>query len=177
MPTSTPTPTPTLDPCYDDTPYNGWLYHETCIPGVVSEDFWLAPNPYHFVGLATWYGEGIMEKVAANRGLSLDNVWGGVALMNCGDIGTHVWIKRGPQYEFEGPYLVVDCSKREHLYWNVVENGLAVEVDWNTKVRWGMSGGLAGVHVCKAKGCSRGAYLLSDWFLQNVIWEEEPSEN
>jgi hypothetical protein len=115
-----------------------------------------------------------MKEVAANRGLSLDNVWGGVALMNCGDIGTHVWIKRGPQYEFEGPYLVVDCSKREHLYWNVVENGLAVEVDWNTSRRWGMSGGLVGVHVCKTKGCSRGAYLLSDWFLQNVIWEEEP---
>jgi hypothetical protein len=111
-PTNTPTPVPTLDPCYDETPYNGWLYHETCIPGVVSEEFWLSPNPQHFVGIATWYGEGVMKEVAANRGLSLDNVWGGVALMNCGDIGTHVWIKRGPQYEFEGPYIVVDCSKR-----------------------------------------------------------------
>lgn len=176
--TQVPTPTapPTLDPCYDDNPYNGWLYHETCIPGVVSENFWRSPNPHHFVGIATYYGEGIMEKVAARRGLSLDGVRGGVALMNCGDIGSHVWLKRSPQYEFEGPYLVVDCSKREHLYWNVVVNNLAVEVDWQTSRRWGMSGGIAGVHVCKARGCSRYGTLLSSWFHQTVIWEEAPDE-
>ena len=174
--TATPTASPTIDPCYDEDPYNGWLYHETCIPGVVSEEFWLSPNPHNFVGIATYYGDGIMEKVAANRGLSLDGYHGGVALMNCGDIGASVWLKRGEQYEYEGPYLVVDCSKREHLYFNVVSSGIAVEVDWNTSRRWGMSGGLAGVAVCKGNNCSRGATLLKSWFLQNVTWEAPPNE-
>lgn len=174
MPTNTPTATPTIDPCYDDNPYNGWLYHEVCIPGVVAEDFWLSPNPYHFVGLATFYGEGVMERVAEVRGLSLNGVWGGVALMNCGDIGKHVWLKRNTATEFEGPYLVVDCSRHEHLYSNVVLHGLAVEVDWQTSRRWGMTGGILGVHVCKEKRCYRDATLLSSWFERNVIWEEKP---
>lgn len=134
----------------------------------------MGPNPHHFVGIATYYADGIMEKVAANQGLSLNGVWGGVALMNCGDIGSHVYLKRSPSHEYEGPYLVVDCSHREHLYWNVVVNGISVEVDWQTSRRWGMTGGLAAVHVCKDKRCGRDAITLASWFHQNVIWEEEP---
>ncbi len=174
--TPTRTATPTLDPCEDDDPYNGWLYHGHCIPGVVSKEFWLSSNPGDFVGMATFYAEGVMERVARNRGLSFKGhgFKGGVALMNCGDIGDYVWIKRGTQYEFEGPFLVVDCSSREHLYFNVVINGIAVEVDWETSRRWGMNGGIEGVHVCKSRHCERGAIRLSSWFKRNVTWEEAP---
>jgi hypothetical protein len=149
------------------------MYHEYCIPGVIAEEFWLSPNPNHFIGLATYYGDGIMEKVAERRGLSLNNVWGGVALMNCGDVGSHVYLKRSPQYEFEGPYLVVDCSQKRHLYYNVVINGLAVEVDYQTSRRWGMSGGLPFVHVCKTYPNCGAAVTLKSWFERTVIWDAE----
>lgn len=170
LPTPTPTPPPTIDPCDDDDPYNGWLYHDVCIPGIVAEDFWLSPNPDHFVGIASHYAKGVMERNLEIRGMSSDGYWGAVALMNCGDIGKTVYLKRNQANLWEGPFLVADCSMREYLYYNVVVAGFAVEVDYETSLRWNMPGGLAGVHVCKTyPDCGTASYL-SSWFERNVRW-------
>lgn len=167
----TPTPPPTIDPCEDDDPYNGWLYHDTCIPGVISEAFWLSPNPDHFVGIASHYAKGVMERTLEIRGMSSDGYWGAVALMNCGDIGKTVYLKRNQANLWEGPFLVADCSMRDYLYYNVVVAGFAVEVDYETSLRWKMPGGLAGVHVCKTYPNCGTASSLSSWFLHFAEWE------
>lgn len=172
IPIPTATPAPTLDPCEDEDPYNGWLYHGTCIPGIVTEEFWLSPNPNHFIGNATYYAKGVMERTLEIRGMSMDGYYGAVALMNCGDIGKSVYLKRGTNYLWEGPYLVADCSMHEHLYFNTVEAGLAVEVDWETSRRWKMAGGIAGVHVCKDYPYCGYASTLRAWFLRFVEWED-----
>lgn len=171
-PPPTTTPAPTLGPCEDEDPYNGWLYHGTCIPGLVTEEFWLSPNPNHFIGNATYYDKGVMESVLETRGMSMDDYYGAVALMHCGDIGKSVYIKKGTNHEWEGPYLVADCSGYDHLYFNVVEAGLAVEVDWETSRRWNMQGGIAGVHVCKNYPYCGYASTLRAWFLHFVEWED-----
>lgn len=173
LPPPTPTSVPTIDPCDDDDPYNGWLYHDVCIPGIVSESFWLSPNPDHFVGIASHYSKGVMERVLEIRGMSSDGYWGAVALMNCGDIGKTVYLKRNQANLWEGPFLVADCSMREHLYYNVVVAGFAVEVDYETSLRWNMPGGLAGVHVCKTYPNCGTASHLSSWFERFVEWETE----
>jgi len=174
--TLTPTPKPTVDPCEDDNPYNGYLYHDTCIPGVVTDEFWLSPNPKHFVGVSSYYAKGIMEQVVENRGLSMNGYHGAVALMMCGDIGKSVWIKRSTAATFQGPYLVADCSGKNHLYFNVM-TGIVVEVDYHTAVRWGIPGNnLPTVHVCKGRsGCGTATTLIT-WFQQNVTWESDPDE-
>ena len=168
-----PTAVPTIDPCDDDDPYNGWLYHDVCIPGIVSEAFWLSPNPNHFVGIASHYAKGVMERTLEIRGMSSDGYWGAVALMNCGDIGKTVYLKRNQANLWEGPFLVADCSMREYLYYNVVVAGFAVEVDYETSLRWKMPGGLAGVHVCKTYPNCGTATHLSAWLEHFVEWETE----
>jgi hypothetical protein len=182
-PTKTPTPSPlptaTENPfgidwavdCENESELDGYWFHTNCIPGVVTKDFWLSPSPSHYVGGASAYSEGIMEQVAVNRGLSLNGVWGGVATMFCGDIGRTVYLRPFPQGRWQGPYLVVDCSAREHLYFNVILNKFAVEVDWQTWQRWRADGNLSGVHVCFGHPDCGVANSLSTYFERNVVWE------
>lgn len=47
----------------------------------------------HLAGEATYYAAGVMERVAAFRGLSLEGYAGGVALNRAGDLGRPVWLE------------------------------------------------------------------------------------
>ena len=157
--------------CENESELDGYWFHTNCIPGIVTKDFWLSPSPSHYVGYASGYSEGMMETVAANRGLSLNGTWGGVATMFCGDIGRTVYLRPRPEGRWQGPYLVVDCSAREHLYFNVVLNKFAVEVDFQTWTRWHADGSLGGVHVCFTHPSCGVANSLSTYFERNVVWE------
>lgn len=108
------------------------------MPGLVTRDAWLARNPPVFGGAMSSYDEGLMERVAANRRLSLEGYRDGVALLLCGDLGRTVWIKR-PGFDWDGPFRVVDCSAREHLFVNMLDHGIAVEVGFRTAQRYGRS--------------------------------------
>lgn len=180
LPSATPLPTATPNEfgidwaidCENDDLRDGYWFHTTCLPGIVSEDFWLSRSPNHYVGAASYYQEGLMEKVAANRGLSLNGTWGGVATMFCGDIGRKVYLRPRPEGHWQGPYLVVDCSAREHLYYNIIVNQIGLEVDYNTWQRWRNDGPLPGVHLCFSQATSDcgAAYSLYTWFQRNVEW-------
>lgn len=64
---------------------------------------WSEPTPMTFLdGYATYYAPGLMEKVAANRGIDLQAYLGGVALNRAGDLGRAVWLEWGPG-QVEGP--------------------------------------------------------------------------
>lgn len=102
-------------------------------------------------GEATFYAQGMMSRVAVNRGLidfpgdlarwlRMEGAVGAVALNRAGDLYRHVWID-GP-LGIEGPFVAIDCSQREH-YEDREARGRVVEVDWVTKERWGMAGPVA----------------------------------
>lgn len=78
-------------------------------------------------GEAAYYQPGLMAQVAEARGLGLEGYAGGVALMACGDLGREVWL-HFPGESWDGPFLVVDCSRRDHYRMNL-ERGRVVDVD------------------------------------------------
>jgi hypothetical protein len=85
---------------------------------------WGQPTePETITGMATYYADGVMEQVIANRGLP----WGdGVALNAAGDLGRFVWV----QFEdgsIIGPLPVVDCAQEQH-YDERRQQGRVVEV-------------------------------------------------
>ncbi len=91
-------------------------------------------------GLATYYAPGLMQQVAANRGMSWNRgaYVGGVALNRMGDLRRSVWLER--EGEVTGPYLVVDCAGRGEHYEGRERRGLVVEVAWEVSQAWGMEG-------------------------------------
>lgn len=92
---------------------------------------WTVPTSEDVVqGRATYYADGLMEQVAANRGLSLSGYRGGVALNRAGDRGRQVWLEWSDG-TVAGPYLVVDCAERRHMG-ERERQGLVVEVDAQT---------------------------------------------
>jgi len=99
---------------------------------------WHAPTAVDVVeGLATYYSPGLMERVAANRGMELRGYAGGVALNPAGDLGRVVWLEH--EGRIEGPFLVVDCAQAAHYAKRLAQNRV-VEVDWETAQRWAMRG-------------------------------------
>jgi hypothetical protein len=89
-------------------------------------------------GLATYYADGVMERVARYRDLSCTDCVGLAAMLEPEWIGQRIWITR-PGERPEGPFLVVDCANREHLA-RQRRRGLVVEVDRPTSRRWHMAG-------------------------------------
>ena len=96
--------------------------------------------------------------------------------MFCGNIGKSAYLKPFPEGHWQGPYLVVDCSGREHLYYNIIINSIALEVDWETSRRWNMNGGLAGVHICLTYPNCGAAVTLQSYFTKYVEWERPDNE-
>jgi len=123
--------------CDDRNSLNGYWWYGFWVPGLVSYETQITPTPIEVVGGAVFYAPEVMEATAAYRGLSLDGYVGAVSALTCANIGMSVWIKRSDA-PWEGPFLVVDCSRRNDLYAQVNYLGMVVEVDFNTWVRWGL---------------------------------------
>lgn len=157
-PSRTPAPTATLRPTlpYDrdeNSPYDGywWFNQESWVPGYISLETWYTPAPRRIIGGAVFYAPGVMAATAKVRGFSLKGYVDGVSLMSPADIGRSVWLKR-PGYDWEGPFLVVDCARRGDMYPIIVGREEAVEVGWDTASRWGMGyGDGTSWHTRKAK--------------------------
>lgn len=96
-------------------------------------------------GDAAYYGaRHNMAKIAERRGLSLEGMAGGVALMRRGDLGRVVWIWiRG---RWRGPFRVVDCSRRDHYAMNLAR-GRVVDLGWPTWQALGLPADLVPVAV------------------------------
>ncbi len=101
-------------------------------------------------GLATFYADGLMDYVRDYRlgqgqvGACPECV-GAVALLRAGDIGRKVWLQ-APGDEPVGPFLVVDCARRED-YPLLLARGWAVDVSYELGQIWGMNAPLGGVTV------------------------------
>lgn len=160
---------------------DGYLNRGFCVPGYIDNTTWFSPAPRHIIGKATWYSEGLMKATANWRGMDLTGFVGGVSLMSPADIGEVVWLKR-PGENWEGPFLVVDCSTRGDMYATIVYVKESVEVDFKTAVRWGMVSqnekeiyhwGLNEVEVYKGLRPPEDSspVIYADWFLQGVAFD------
>lgn len=129
-----------------------------CVPGLISTDTWYTPQPEHTIGKAVWYAPYVMEATAKWRDMSLEGFKGGVSLFSPADIGEVVWIKR-VTFEWEGPFLVVDASQRNHMYTTVTFVKEVIEVDFDTALSWGM---------VEWTAKDKNEYIVHEWMLREV---------
>jgi hypothetical protein len=126
----------------DGNMYNGyWWANEGWVAGLVTIDTQFLRLPPVSMGSAVFYAPEAMEANVIYRGLPYDKNYyaGAVAVEFCSEIGHEVWLRRPSQSEWEGPFLVTDCSRRNDLYGHIMFRDQVVEVDFNTAVRWGMA--------------------------------------
>jgi hypothetical protein len=146
VPTQTPTKVPidegTIIPELGDdgNAYNGyWWNNEGWVPGLITFETQFLRIPDVVIGSAVFYAPYVMEATVEYRGLPYDPNYyvGSVAIQFCSEIGHVVWLQR-PEKEWEGPFLVADCSRRNDLYGHIMFRDQSVEVDFETALRWGM---------------------------------------
>ena len=130
---------------YDKSPLTGFIDDwGFCVPGLVTTKVWFTKSPQYVYGNAVVYSPGMMRATAYWRQLGeiaygKDSEYlGGVATPSPADIGETVWLRR-PGYGWEGPFLVVDCSRRADMYSHIAINEQVVELDFDTAVSWGMA--------------------------------------
>lgn len=94
-------------------------------------------------GKATYYAPGIMERVAANRGLSLENYDGGAVLNDCQHLGRRAWIEHGGNVI---AVRIVDCAQAQHRA-ERERRGYVAEVSYQQAAAWGGLRGPVDVRV------------------------------
>ena len=98
---------------------------------------WLLPSVGPVYGLTTYYADGLIQEVAANRHMDLAGYLNGVALNRRGDLGRAVWLEHDGQ--FYGPMLAVDCSALED-YPERLRQGYVAEIPYRLAQEWSMAG-------------------------------------
>ena len=145
-PTFTPEPLPTMTPtamvrgdvyvpwavdCYDGRPQTGFMDRGFCVPGQLSEASWYKDTRRVVVGNLSSYAPGVMEGTARVREMSLKGYLGGMSSISCGDMGKSAWIALPPNYgEWIGPFLVVDCSQRNHMFITALVHNIVGELSY-----------------------------------------------
>ena len=142
------------DPQSDD---KCWREHYYWNPGVPTYETQFMEMPDIVTGSAWAYAGGGVEGGARHFALSLDDVKDGIALPFCSEIGNRVWIKKAG-YDWEGPFLVVDCAGLMDIYNVIVHRGEVVEVGFKTALRWDMLKNIA----CDTEGCK------GDWNIRRL---------
>lgn len=139
------------------------------LPAWVTNDTWYREMPQYTAGKAVWYAPNLMNSTALMRGMNLDGFKGGVATNSVDMMGKVVWLKR-QNLSWEGPFLVVDVSQRNHAYHHAVNVKTIVEVDFETAIEWGITS----YNQKAQKG-----YTINRWYEGNVeMWVglEPPQE-
>ncbi|MCB0113164.1 MAG: hypothetical protein R2873_21205 [Caldilineaceae bacterium] len=101
------------------------------------------PTPLPLQGLAMYYNPGIMDRVLVNQlawgdVTECDECIGRVALLREGDMDRRVWLQR-PGHPAEGPFWVIDQAAKRDVP-GLVRRNWAVDVDYETAMRWEMRG-------------------------------------
>jgi hypothetical protein len=123
----------------DHNAYDGYEWNgEGWVPGLPTIGTQFLMMPTVSIGSAVFYAPDVMEANVEYRGLSMAGMVGAVAVPFCSEIGHTVWLQR-PGHDWEGPYLVADCTRRNDLYGAIEFRDQAVEVDFDTAVKWGMA--------------------------------------
>jgi hypothetical protein len=183
---------------------NGYWWNYRWIPGLPTYESQLLVSPLLVRGSVVFYAPGIMEATAEFRRLpNWRDYVGTISSMTAGDIGAEVWlgypVPPSGVYIWEGPFLVVDCARRNDLYGVIVNYGEIAEVDFKTAKRWGMvkytglrdDGSYTGWEAVNwsmdeviaskidpttltQEEINMRTVSLSSWFLDKVRFEDEP---
>jgi hypothetical protein len=108
----------------------------------LSPDYY-KPSRLPIQGLAMYYNPGVMDRVL-QRQIGWGNVTecreciGRVALLREGDMDRRIWLQR-PGHAVEGPFWVVDQAAERDVP-GLVRRNWAVDVDYETAMRWKMRG-------------------------------------
>ena len=97
---------------------------------MVSWENWYRSTTYIVVGNLSSYDPGVMEGVARVRGMSLEGYKGGMSSISCGDLGKNAWINLPGSDEWIGPFLVIDCSGRNHMFVTALVHNIVGEVSY-----------------------------------------------
>lgn len=121
------------------------------------------------------YAAGVMEAQLRHRKIPEGRYKDGVALMSCAYIYETVWLRR-PGFGWDGPFVVVDCSQKNHMYYHYVGMGLVVEVGYKTVERWGAAVlQRVDVHIGPGPPGGWAGVYLPQWWLHNKLeWEGSP---
>ncbi len=124
------------------------------VPGMITNDTWMTPQPTYTEGRMVFYGPYAMEATREYRDIDYEKEGciGGVSLHSPYNIGDKAWIK--VEDEWYGPFCVVDCARRGDMYTTVVYREEVVEVDFWFALEMGM----VSDHV-------EGLYDVYEWFL------------
>lgn len=192
-PSATPTgPTPYSDwarsikpppwkvDCEDGDPSNGYRLPDWargfCVPGLITYDAWWFDSPADFYGLMSSYAENVMEWQMEAKGYGYHAYVDGVALMSCGDIGKTVWLRPYGAMVWTGPFVAVDCSQKNHMYYHVVGMGLAVEVGFKTTELWGAKVlPRVDVHIGSSPPTNWNGVYFPDWWVKHRLQWQIPT--
>jgi hypothetical protein len=102
-------------------------------------------------GLATYYGDGLMEQVVSYRqGIGqltpCAECVGYVALLDAADIGRKVWLNLAGTPTYYGPLLVADCAGQAQRA-DLIARGWLVDVDYATWEKLGWPHAPVAVHL------------------------------
>jgi hypothetical protein len=132
-------------------------------------------TPSLFSGIMSSYPEGLMERMCQING-PCNGYKGGVAVVSCSAVGKSVWLRPSGK-KWSGPYLVVDCGAREHVYYHHAILNLAVEVGHATAQRWGFT---RASYIEVSIGGPKEGYTpaIGPWWVHNILeWETfEPDD-
>lgn len=108
----------------------------------LSPDYY-QPSPLPIQGLAMYYNPGVMDRVLQRQigwghVTECDECIGRVALLREGDMDRRIWLQR-PGHAAEGPFWVVDQAAERDVP-GLVRRNWAVDVDYETAMRWKMRG-------------------------------------
>lgn len=199
-PTATPTISPSLTPTPTDTPppkyplpYPDWAVEDYgpswtvncdnenlndgykqgawardfCVPGFLTREGQFYTSPTDFYGVMSSYAPSVMENQVRYR--KLPEGTRGVALMSCADIGKIVWLRPLDQ-AWQGPFISVDCSGYNHIYYHMVGMGLVVEVGFKQTEKWGFrTAGRIDVHIGSGPPGSYDPVYLAYWWVENAL--------
>lgn len=164
------------------------------VPGLVNWAPWASPMPQSSIGDVTWYAQGVMEANAELKGVDMSQFVDGIAVMQCGSDGQTAWLKR-PGLPWEGPFIILDCAARHHIFAYIYYVGMVAEVGHQTALSWGLLDGENPIYQVEDVELFIGAAPPAQtipvdyrtWWLDNVtfaggythpqIWSINPAPN
>jgi len=156
--------------CDNEVAWDGYIvpdFDDYCVPGLLSQDALNAQFPRDFYGVMSSYGPYAMDLMEDRAGVRRGN---GVALTTCGMMGYTVWL-RIPGESWRGPFTVVDCGAPAHTFYQIAEQGLAVEIGYLAAQTWVPAAPRVDVRIGSRPGAWHGVYLAR-WWVENALeWE------
>ena len=156
--------------CDNEVAWDGYIvpdFDNYCVPGLLSQNSLNAQFPRDFYGVMSSYGPYAMDLMEDRAGVRRGR---GVALTTCGMMGYTVWL-RIPGGNWRGPFTVVDCGAPAHLYYQIVEQGLAAEIGYLTAQSWVPAASRVDVHIGSYPSSWHGAYIRRWWINNALEWE------